>query len=120
MNAGARLRLDHAERLLTGADLAGVWPRCTAWLLRLALEHALAHLWMSRYPEVNSCPMRAQLLALTKVVDTDTQHRASELWQTLSRAGHHHHYELSPTAAELRTWLAEARVIVTQLDNAAE
>jgi hypothetical protein len=117
VNAGARLRLDHAEQLLTGSDLVGVWPRCTAWLLRLSVEHALAQLWASRYPAVNKCSMRAQLLALTKVVDTDTQHRVSELWQILSHAGHHHHYELSPTVAELRTWLTEARLLVTRLDN---
>jgi hypothetical protein len=33
-------------------------------------------------------------------------------WTALSRAGHHHAYELSPTAAELGTWLESVDVLV--------
>lgn len=119
MNDRVHLRLRYADAVLTGNDITGVWPRCTAWLIRLALEHAMNQLWTASHPEMAQCPMRAQLLTLGAVVDTDTQHRVSELWRTLSRAGHHHHYELSPTTAELRRWLAEARILVTRLENAA-
>ncbi|MGH3847141.1 MAG: hypothetical protein ACRDS0_37830 [Pseudonocardiaceae bacterium] len=119
MNEGSHLRLKYAGLLLTGSEFAGLWPRCTAWLIRLALEHALDHLWATSHPGVAECPMRSQLLVLRVVVDIDTQYQISELWGALSRAGHHHHYELSPTAAELRGWLVEAQTLVTRLDEAA-
>ncbi|MGH4015687.1 MAG: hypothetical protein ACRDSL_17540 [Pseudonocardiaceae bacterium] len=102
MNSIARRRLDYADALLTGSELAGLWPRCTTWLIRLALEHALNQLWAATHPAIADCTRRAQLLALGAVVDADTQHRVHESWTTLSRAGHHHHYELAPTAAELQ------------------
>ena len=35
-------------------------------------------------------------------------HRAAQLWSTLSRAGHHRHYELAPLVTELRAWLDAA------------
>jgi hypothetical protein len=118
MNTDIRLRLDHAEELLTRSQLVSIWPRCTSWLLRLALERALAHLWSSRCPALGSCSARAQLLALGRFVDAETQHRVSELWHALSRAGHHHHYELAPTAAELHGWLQEARHLAARLAQA--
>jgi len=119
MIAGAQLRLDHAERLLHAPTLAGVWPRCTAWLIRLALEHALDALWLAHCPAVLRCTKRSQLLALGIVLDQSTQHRVVQLWSALSRAGHHHPYDLAPTVAELRGWLVEASEIVTRLDVAA-
>ncbi|WP_300011100.1 hypothetical protein [Pseudonocardia sp.] len=119
MIAGARLRLEHAERLLDGPMLAGVWPRCAVWLIRLALEHSLDALWLARSPEVRRCSKRSQLLALGVVLDQATQYRVVQLWSALSRAGHHHHYDLAPTVAELRGWLAETSDIVTRLDVAA-
>ena len=118
MNDGSELRLQYANSLVAGSALVGLWPRCTAWLIRLALEHALNDLWAASHPEIAGCPMRVQLLTLGVAVDAYTQHRISELWGTLSRAGHHHHYELSPTIAELRGWLIEARTLVTRLQKA--
>jgi hypothetical protein len=117
MNSATKIRLDHAELLLAGPDFTAVWPRCACWLLRLAVEHALRQFWCSRRPEVADCSWRSQLLALRKFTDADTQHRVCDLWNTLSRAGHHHQYELAPTETELRRWLNEARLLAVQLED---
>jgi hypothetical protein len=81
------------------------------WLIRLALENELDHLWARHCPAVTGCTRRSQLLALGVVVDVQTQYLVTELWTALSRAAHHHHYEFAPTAAELRSWLIEARAL---------
>ncbi|GAA1256242.1 hypothetical protein GCM10009609_19240 [Pseudonocardia aurantiaca] len=117
MNDGTQVRLDQTEKLLDARSLRGTWPRWAVWLIRLAVEHELDALWARRSPEVVGCSRRAQLLALGVVLDSETQHRVAELWNTLSRAAHHHHYELAPTAAELRGWLDEARLLCAHLAN---
>lgn len=113
-------RLDLAEKLLDGGRLAGVWPRCAAWLIRLAVEREIDDIWRRRRPEVLACNRRSQLLALGVVLDGEVRHRATALWTALSRAAHHHHYELAPTAAELRSWLREARRLCSDLAAAVE
>ncbi len=40
MNEDARQRLEYAGALLTGSQFAGLWSRCTVWLIRFALGHA--------------------------------------------------------------------------------
>lgn len=117
VNTGVTLRLRYAVTVLTAATGVTNWPRCATWLIRLALEGALIQLWRSRCPELMECSARAQLLALGKFTDADTQYRVSELWHTLSRAGHHHHFELSPTTQEIREWLHEAADLASRLDD---
>jgi hypothetical protein len=112
------MRLDQAQGMLHGNSLGGVWPRCAVWLVRLALEHALDALWERSRPELAECTRRSQLLALGVVVDIHIQQRTTELWNTLSRAAHHHHYELAPTVFELRGWLDDARTICSRLTDA--
>ena len=87
--------------------------------LRLALEHALNGLWARQYPELVDANKRTQLLALAVVAEEADHQQATQLWSRLSRAGHHHHYELAPTAAELRAWLDEVRALAVLLDNLA-
>jgi hypothetical protein len=113
----ARRRLDAADRLLKDPSLLaeGVWPRACAWLIRLALEHAIDHHWQQHHPQVAASSRRAQLIVLTRVVDAELGHRATELWYALSRAAHHHAYELAPTAAELRSWHTGVGVAVDRL-----
>lgn len=115
----ATIRFDYAETLLSGDACSPAWPRCAAWLIRLGLEYALGQLWAARYPSLTEANFTSQLLALRVVVDADTAQRAAQLWSALSRAGHHHHYELEPSAGELRGWLDEARVLVGTLSAAA-
>lgn len=51
--------------------------------------------------------MRVQLICLRRYLDDhDLAARTSHAWSALSRACHHHPYELAPTADELQGWLA--------------
>jgi hypothetical protein len=101
-----RRRLAVADQLLHIPDLIedGAWPRACTWLIRLALEQALDDYWQRHRPEVAAVSRRAQLLTLTRTVDPDLGQSCTRLWHTLSRAAHHHAYELSPTYSELRDW----------------
>jgi hypothetical protein len=119
VNDDAQVRLDQTDNLLDGCSPGGTWPRWAVWLIRLAVEHELDALWARRSPAVTGCSRRAQLIALGVVLDNEIQHRVAELWNTLSRAAHHHHYEIAPTAAELRSWLGEARRLCAHLANQA-
>lgn len=120
MNATMRLQL--AEALLTGSgpDIAGAWSRAAAWSIRLAIEQALHQLWAETVPALNNCSMRAQLLTLPKFVADALAADVSELWHALSRAAHHHEYELAPTASELRSWHDDATRLVSELHAARE
>jgi hypothetical protein len=100
------LRLGHADQLLRMTAVAGLWPRCCVWLIRIALERAVDALCLDRYGVLVST--RAQLLTLPKFVDADIAHDTAQLWYALSRVAHHHDYELAPTADELRSWHCQA------------
>jgi hypothetical protein len=109
--------LEQAARLLSHptTDTRGRWPRACAWLIRLALEEALDQYWARVLPAAAACPMRPQLLLLPSYADTSIAERACEAWAGLSRAAHHHAYELAPTAAELRGWHATVSQLAREL-----
>ena len=100
--------LQAADNLLTGdaAGTRGMWPRVTAVLVRGALEDALDELWDATEPACKDASGRAQLLLLPHYLtdDPDLVADVREAWSGLSRACHHHAYELPPTSAELRGW----------------
>ncbi|GAA2905160.1 hypothetical protein Acy02nite_86050 [Actinoplanes cyaneus] len=97
--------LEAADRLLHTAlpGAVGTWPRACAWLLRIELETALDGFWARTCPEVGTATraQRTKLLMLTAYADPGITRRAGYAWWALSRAGHHHHYELGVTATEL-------------------
>jgi hypothetical protein len=88
--------------------MAGRWPRAVALLARQAIEGSLFDLWRAIHPGVEASPMRAQLLVLRHEVTTSLAAEAEYAWAALSRACHHHPYELVPTAEELGQWLEAA------------
>jgi hypothetical protein len=99
--------LDMARGLLhrTDPSTAGLWPRASALLARQALEASVLGLWKRRTLDLQGCSMRAQLICLrTYLEDAELAARAGHAWSALSRACHHHPYELAPTAAELQGW----------------
>ena len=99
--------LTSARHLLERPDphTAGIWPRASALLARQAIEAALDDFWKRRAPGVEQCSMRAQMLCLPSYLgDEDLAERTFYAWGGLSRACHHHAYELPPTASELAGW----------------
>ncbi len=98
-------------------DTAGLWPRASALLACLALEATMNWLWERRTLDLQGCPMRVQLICLrTYMGDADLAARAGHAWSALSRACHHHPYELAPTAAELRGWLSVVEELMQKAD----
>ena len=77
------------------------------------------HRWSEgRTLDLRGCPIRVQLIFLrTYLPDTELATRAGHAWSALSRACHHHAYELAPTAAELRAWI---EVVERMVQPAAE
>ncbi len=73
---------------------------------RQALEAALTEYWRRRSPAMLDCPTRAQIRCLD---DPSVEQRVSLCWAILSRACHHHPYELTPGANELAAALVAVR-----------
>lgn len=114
-----RERLRLARVMLGRADptTAGLWPRASALLARQALEAAVHRLWEHRRLDLQDCSMRVQLICLrTYLGDADLAARAGHAWSALSRACHHHPYELAPTAAELQRWLSVVEELIRKAD----
>ena len=100
-----------ARDVLSRPAGTGAWPRAVALLARQALEQFPGDLWAWKAPDVALVSTRAQLICLPAYLDDEIAARANHLWWALSRACHHHPYELPPTAAELTALLDElARV----------
>lgn len=98
-------------------DTAGLWPRASALLACRALESTLSRLWKRRALDLQGSSMRVQLICLRMYLeDADLAARASHAWSALSRACHHHAYELAPTALELRDWFSVVEELVQKTD----
>jgi hypothetical protein len=94
------------------------WQRASASLTRIALEKHLAEYWTAVSPSVVNCPWRHQLLALPLYAGVDVARVARAAWHGLSRAVHHHTYELPPTVAELTGWHHDVATLISALDPA--
>jgi hypothetical protein len=97
-----------ARQLLdqTSADTAGLWPRAAALLGRQALEMSVDAYWAARNVPLDSCPTLQQLICLREYLgDPDLSGSVHHAWNALSRACHHHPYELPPSSSELYRWL---------------
>lgn len=113
--------LEMAGRLLGRAEpaTAGLWPRASALLGLQALEASLLRLWKRRALDLHVCTMRTQLICLrTYLEDAALAARAGHAWSALSRACHHHPYELAPTSTELGSWLSVVGELVERVDGA--
>jgi hypothetical protein len=112
-------RLDTVDRLLSGSvtDAGGLWSRATAWILRIALEQSVDELWLRTAPALARCPMRAQLIALRAFAGVEVAAQVAALWAALSRAAHHHDYELAPSVTDLRRWREQTVAIAAALSS---
>jgi hypothetical protein len=82
--------------------------RTAALLGRIGLEHEVGDRVRAALPGAEDGSMRAQLLCLRSVAPALGED-ASHLHGALSRACHHHPYELGPSVDELRTLLEGVR-----------
>lgn len=113
-----RQLLELADQLLSEPipSMEGRWPRAVAILTRQALEMSLDRLWGRVSPPVAAASMRAQLLCLPEYLDRSLAARSSVAWAELSRACHHHAYELPSTAEELAGWLETTGELSSRVD----
>jgi hypothetical protein len=112
--AAARLLADRADD-----DTQGLWPRAAALLARQSLEVALKTYWRIKAPGVEESSLRAQFLCLGSwISDAPLARRAYYAWSALSRASHHHPYELTPTRDELTVWGETVLEIITVTERA--
>jgi hypothetical protein len=111
--------IEAAHDLLRHADPAtsGLWPRAAALLARQALEESVRALWDRRALDLRACSMRTQLICLrTYLGDADLAARTAHTWSALSRACHHHAYELAPTASELQGWFGTVGDLIREVE----
>lgn len=110
--------LGAAEVVLQRRDftLNGAWPRAVALLSRQALEQALDEFWETKLPGMRAASRRTQMSCLSMFeADQSLTQGVTTSWAALSRACHHHPYELSPTAEELSGWLHHVTRLVDRL-----
>jgi hypothetical protein len=113
--------LDMADGLLhrAGPSTAGLWPRASALLALAALEASLLRLWQRRTLDLQGCAMRTQLICLRSYLeDAPLAARTGHAWSALSRACHHHAYELGPTSGELQSWFSVVSELVHRVEAA--
>jgi len=100
--------LSMARQLLARAspETAGLWPRAAALLGRQALERSIDDYWTARQIPLASLPTLQQLICLREYhAEPELAGRVHHAWNALSRACHHHPYDLPPSAGELQGWL---------------
>lgn len=103
--------LDYADKLLDGQfGLGARGPRTAALLARSVLEEWIEEQsasWVSPtlgYPTTRS----KKIIALGAVRGAEGE-RTRRVWHRLSRAVHHHAYELQPTVSEIRQLVRAVR-----------
>jgi hypothetical protein len=112
-----------AQRLLDRPDArtAPIWPRAAALLARQALEQGLDHFWRAKGLKLDTLATKPQLICLQAYLpDRELAARTNDAWSNLTRACHHHPYELGVGQEELKTWLETvAQVLVSAETNDA-
>lgn len=107
--------LGYAEQVLDGTvSLGARGPRTAALLARRAFEDWLDELsssWSSEVISDRPPTTSSKLVALGALQGMELGERAKRVWHGLSRAVHHHAYELQPTVAEVRQLLGQVRSI---------
>lgn len=93
-----------AERFLDGTVPVpgGRAARAAAVVSRQALEQVVAGRCDELVSGLEWPSMRSQLILLREIGDSEIGRKAQIAWDGLSRACHHHAYELQPTGDEVR------------------
>jgi len=111
--------LREARRLVHDGDRMkdGAWARAAAFLARQALEQAIRQRLIRSYKLSGYPSFKALLLASEVFLGRDLARRAGWSWEALSRATHHHGYELAPTAGELQAWMGTVEEVVGRAER---
>lgn len=104
--------LEQARALLERATspLSGIWPRAAVLLARQALEAALDEFWMSKFLDMDTVSMRAQMACLPDYMDPEEAASLSEMWAVLTQACHYQSFDLGPTVGEVRSWIGDLKL----------
>jgi hypothetical protein len=97
-----------AQRLLDRPDAkaAAIWPRAAALLARQALEQGLDLFWRGKGLTLDTLATKPQLICLQAYLpNRELAARTNDAWSNLTRACHHHPYELGVGQDELKTLL---------------
>ena len=74
-------------------------------------------LWRRRAPGVETLSLRAQFLCLGEYVRSEElATTAYQTWAALSRACHHHPYDIEPSADALRYWIMTVEHFIEVVD----
>lgn len=107
--------LDYAGRVLDGDYGLGVRaPRTAALLARRAFEQWLDELsapWAAEVQAGRPPTTSSKLVALGVLRGMEVGERAKRVWHGLSRAVHHHAYELQPSVLEVRSLVTQVRAL---------
>jgi hypothetical protein len=107
--------LDYADNVLDGAvPLGARGPRTAALLGRCALEAWLEE--QSGWADADEIrpTTNSKLVVLSVVRGAELGEHAKRLWHGLSRACHHHAYELQPSTAEVRHLIDDVRSLIAE------
>ena len=107
--------LTYAEQVLDGTVSLGVrGPRTAALLARRAFEDWLDEIsasWSKDVLSDRSPTTTSKLIALGALQGIELGERATRVWHGLSRAVHHHAYELQPSVAEVRQLVRQVATV---------
>lgn len=115
---GRAALLDYADEVLDGKVALGVRaPRTAALLARLALEDWLNEQSASWCAASAKPPtMNSKLVVLGRNRGEAIGELARRVWHSLSRAVHHHAYELQPSPTEVRHLVRQVRQMAGSLE----
>jgi hypothetical protein len=105
--------LTYAEQVLDGAvSLGARGPRTAALLARRAFEDWLDEIsasWCTQVASDRPPTTSSKLVALGALQGAELGERAKRVWHGLSRAVHHHAYELQPSVVEVWQLVGQVR-----------
>jgi hypothetical protein len=95
-----------------GAPQSSLYPMAAALLARQALEARVQSEWRGDEVSLALTSMTNQCHALRQLRDPAIAGRVFDTWSSLSRACHHHPYDLSPSPDEMKTLISDVRLLL--------
>ena len=109
--------LDLADAILDGSITVpgSTAARGAAVIARQVLEETVERRCRELAGIIGRPTFRSQLVLLRELGDPVVAERARVAWDGLSRACHHHSYELQPMVAEVRCHILKAKEVVENM-----